>query len=76
MTRAQQDNSYDPDTCCSGHTASVAMPVSLASPKMVALGTEVQTPIRIMQMDCPTEEALLRKKLGDGWQVWPAWSSI
>jgi len=24
----------------------------------------VQTPIRIMQMDCPTEEALLRKKLG------------
>jgi Cd2+/Zn2+-exporting ATPase len=62
--QAQQDNSYDPDTCCSGHTASVAMPVSLASPKMVALGTEVQTPIRIMQMDCPTEEALLRKKLG------------
>ena len=24
----------------------------------------VQTPIRILQMDCPTEEALLRKKLG------------
>ena len=24
----------------------------------------MQTPIRIMQMDCPTEEALLRKKLG------------
>ncbi len=24
----------------------------------------VQTPIRIMQMDCPTEEGLLRKKLG------------
>jgi Cd2+/Zn2+-exporting ATPase len=24
----------------------------------------IQTPIRIMQMDCPTEEALLRKKLG------------
>jgi len=27
-------------------------------------GTGMQTPIRIMQMDCPTEEALLRKKLG------------
>jgi Zn2+/Cd2+-exporting ATPase len=24
----------------------------------------IQTPIRIMQMDCPTEEGLLRKKLG------------
>jgi Cd2+/Zn2+-exporting ATPase len=24
-----------------------------------------QTPIRILQMDCPTEEALLRKKLGE-----------
>ena len=27
-------------------------------------GTDVQTPIRIMQMDCPTEEGLLRSKLG------------
>ncbi len=25
---------------------------------------QIQTPIRIMQMDCPTEETLLRKKLG------------
>ncbi|WP_348946329.1 hypothetical protein ABHF33_07265 [Chitinibacter sp. FCG-7] len=25
----------------------------------------MQTPIRIMQMDCPTEEGLLRKKLGE-----------
>lgn len=24
----------------------------------------MQTPIRIMQMDCPTEEGLLRSKLG------------
>jgi Cd2+/Zn2+-exporting ATPase len=32
--------------------------------KAVALGASTQTPIRIMQMDCPTEEALLRKKLG------------
>ena len=28
-------------------------------------GGWTQTPIRIMQMDCPTEEALLRKKLGN-----------
>lgn len=31
----------------------------------VSIDKEMQTPIRIMQMDCPTEEALLRKKLGD-----------
>ncbi|MGV7242058.1 heavy metal translocating P-type ATPase [Caballeronia sp. M23-90] len=34
----------------------------LASPQRV--GKNVRTPIRIMQMDCPTEEALIRKKLG------------
>ncbi|WP_290676631.1 heavy metal translocating P-type ATPase [Aquabacterium sp.] len=28
------------------------------------MGASTQTPIRIMQMDCPTEEALLRKRLG------------
>ncbi|WP_438390207.1 heavy metal translocating P-type ATPase [Caballeronia sp. DA-9] len=27
-------------------------------------GRNVRTPIRIMQMDCPTEETLIRKKLG------------
>ena len=32
--------------------------------KPVMSGTDVQTPIRIMQMDCPTEEGLLRSKLG------------
>ena len=30
----------------------------------LALGDGTHTPIRILQMDCPTEEALLRKKLG------------
>ena len=30
----------------------------------VALDGALQTPIRILQMDCPTEEGLLRKKLG------------
>jgi len=37
-------------------------PGSLAGPETVADGT--RTAIRIMQMDCPTEEALIRKKLG------------
>ena len=32
--------------------------------KPVMTGKDVQTPIRIMQMDCPTEEGLLRSKLG------------
>jgi Cd2+/Zn2+-exporting ATPase len=41
----------------------VAKPlVQLGNPKVLTAG--IQTPIRIMQMDCPTEEALLRKKLG------------
>ncbi len=35
----------------------------LAAPAAAKGGT--QTAIRIMQMDCPTEEALIRKKLGD-----------
>jgi Cd2+/Zn2+-exporting ATPase len=38
------------------------VPVALG--QAVAKGGVMQTPIRIMQMDCPTEEALLRKKLG------------
>jgi Zn2+/Cd2+-exporting ATPase len=36
--------------------------VQLGKPETRSTG--IQTPIRIMQMDCPTEEALLRKKLG------------
>lgn len=53
------------NACCSGHCANVAMPVPMANSQKAVTGTGVQTPIRIMQMDCPTEEALLRKKLGD-----------
>jgi len=45
--------------CCS--SASIAFG-SLAAPEVVVDG--IRTPIRIMQMDCPTEEALIRKKLG------------
>ncbi|MES2952186.1 MAG: heavy metal translocating P-type ATPase [Pseudomonadota bacterium] len=44
------------DACCG------ADPVTLAKPKVQGRG--MQTPIRILQMDCPTEEGLLRKKLG------------
>ena len=53
-----------PNACCGGCTAGVAMPVPLARSKEVVAGSGVQTPIRILQMDCPTEEALLRTKLG------------
>ncbi len=36
------------------------MPVQL--PQSEAVGTDMRTAIRITQMDCPTEEALIRKK--------------
>lgn len=45
--------------CCS--SAPIAFG-SLAAPEVVNDG--IRTAIRIMQMDCPTEEALIRKKLG------------
>jgi len=48
-------------TACCGE--SIAQPlVQLGNPRALSAG--IQTPIRIMQMDCPTEEALLRSKLG------------
>ncbi len=47
--------------CCEGG-AETALP-QLGEPAVTAEG--VQTQIRIMQMDCPTEEGLLRTKLGD-----------
>ena len=48
--------------CCDGHASAPAAGAALAA----AVPTEqgVKTPIRILQMDCPTEEALLRSKLG------------
>ncbi|MGH8434408.1 MAG: heavy metal translocating P-type ATPase [Pseudomonas sp.] len=45
--------------CCS--TAPLSLP-GLAAQEVLADGT--RTAIRIMQMDCPTEEALIRKRLG------------
>ena len=55
------------DACCAVPTVSAILPIlkapdELAGARRTALG--MQTPIRIMQMDCPTEEGLLRSKLG------------
>ncbi|WP_429551723.1 heavy metal translocating P-type ATPase [Paraburkholderia sp. MM5477-R1] len=47
--------------CCA---ASAFAPASLRLPPSEALGDDLRTAIRILQMDCPTEEALIRKKLG------------
>ncbi|WP_297353030.1 cation transporter, partial [Paraburkholderia sp.] len=53
-----RDNDYT-DACCS------IPPVVLATlAGTETIGASVRTSIRIMQMDCPTEEALIRKKLG------------
>ncbi|MFM0042579.1 heavy metal translocating P-type ATPase [Paraburkholderia sediminicola] len=45
---------------CCGTAHAAAAPVKL--PQSEAVGSDVRTAIRIMQMDCPTEEALIRKK--------------
>ena len=46
-------------SCCAA-TASLGAPRLL--PPSEAVGDDMRTAIRIMQMDCPTEEALIRKK--------------
>ncbi|WP_370577275.1 heavy metal translocating P-type ATPase [Paraburkholderia fungorum] len=46
------------DSCCTRAATSLSV---LAGPTVVEGG--VRTQIRILQMDCPTEEALIRKKL-------------
>ncbi|MFM0069592.1 heavy metal translocating P-type ATPase [Paraburkholderia sediminicola] len=52
-------HSHGEAACCgTAHTA--AAPVKL--PQSEAVGSDLRTAIRIMQMDCPTEEALIRKK--------------
>lgn len=45
--------------CCGGGRASLAAAV----PAATEIDGGVRTAMRIMQMDCPTEEALIRKKL-------------
>jgi Cd2+/Zn2+-exporting ATPase len=50
--------------CCSSAASTLVPLTQLNAPQKDTPTGEVQTPIRIMQMDCPTEEALIRKKLG------------
>ena len=50
--------------CCSSHSHAAATPFTPSAAATVIDG-HIQTAIRIMQMDCPTEEALIRKKLGE-----------
>ena len=57
--RHDHHHDHEGDHCCT--PAPIAFG-SLAAP--VAVADSVRTAIRIMQMDCPTEEALIRKKLG------------
>jgi len=47
-------------SCCIPAPVSLAPPSPL--PRSEIVGSDVRTAIRIMQMDCPTEEALIRKK--------------
>jgi Zn2+/Cd2+-exporting ATPase len=61
------DKAHADDSCCAAPAVSaipplVKAPDDIAGAKLTAQG--MQTPIRIMQMDCPTEEGLLRSKLG------------
>ncbi|MFM0741671.1 heavy metal translocating P-type ATPase [Paraburkholderia xenovorans] len=48
--------------CCATSSAAVLTPLRL--PQSETVGADVRTAIRILQMDCPTEETLIRKKLG------------
>ncbi|WP_245574033.1 heavy metal translocating P-type ATPase [Neptunomonas japonica] len=49
--------------CCAPESLLESLNASpIGQPQIVAEGA--RTPIRIMQMDCPIEEALIRKKLG------------
>ena len=54
--------------CCGSHNHAAATPFTPLAAATTIDG-HLQTAIRIMQMDCPTEEALIRKKLGDMTQV-------
>ncbi len=61
----QHDHSHHHgDACCGSATESLVPLTELSTPRKEAATGDVSTPIRIMQMDCPTEEALIRKKLG------------
>ncbi|REG60545.1 Cd2+/Zn2+-exporting ATPase [Paraburkholderia sp. BL6669N2] len=54
-------HSHADAACCStGAATTAAAPAALRPSE--AIGSNMRTAIRIMQMDCPTEEALIRKK--------------
>ena len=55
---ATHDHSHS--ACCGPTNQPALAPLDQTK----APGGSVHTPIRIMQMDCPTEEGLIRKKLG------------
>ena len=68
------EKAHGPGESCAGHGHApvTAVPAAPAAPAAATLGTLakpqvleglIKTPIRIMQMDCPTEESLLRGKL-------------
>lgn len=48
--------------CCSGAGCCASEAINPSARD--AAGNDIQTRLRIMQMDCPTEETLIRKKLG------------
>ncbi len=64
MAATDSANGQGPQTCCGGHCSPAGVPVPVVRIQKKVDAACVQTPIRILQMDCPTEEALLRNKLG------------
>ena len=52
------------DTCCGSSSALVSRDETVPSVLSTAPECSSITRLRIVQMDCPTEEALIRKKLG------------
>ncbi|HTH76543.1 MAG TPA: heavy metal translocating P-type ATPase [Trinickia sp.] len=60
----EHEHEHDHDHAHSSGCCSPAAPARPALDAPAMIGSDMQTPIRIQQMDCPTEEALIRKKLG------------
>lgn len=64
MTKHRNHNhEHAADACCSASNMNIASQRRPVHEKNESVSSGIQTLIRIMQMDCPTEEALLRKKL-------------
>lgn len=54
----------DPHCCHTGHTHHHTEPRPARLTPATAEGADLRTELRILQMDCPTEEALIRQALG------------